>query len=145
MIIDHYALRVNSREYAVKHWEKLGFKRAQDFVIHLPEGNAQSTALLGGDFDVFISSGKGLKSWLNKHGEGIHHVAYKTTNIEAAVKRWEKAGIQFQTPILICPCATPMKQIFTVEKFGVCQELIERNGHPGFCLENVKRLMSGRA
>jgi 4-hydroxyphenylpyruvate dioxygenase-like putative hemolysin len=145
MRIDHYALRVKSRAYAVKHWQKLGFKRLQDFTIQLPTGIARSTALAGGDFDVFISSGKGLKEWVDKYGDSIHHVAYTTVNIEETVRRWKKAGIQFQTEIIVCPCAKPMKQVFTVEKFGVCHELIERNGHPGFCKHNVHRLMRGKA
>lgn len=143
MKIDHYALRVTDRKKAMQHFEGLGFTYSQEFLIHLPQGIAQSVAMKGKDFDVFISDGEGLSSWVMSHGSGIHHVAYEA-DVDTKVKEWEAKGIEFQTGVLVCPCDKPMKQVFTVEKYGVCHELIERNGHPGFCLENVKRLMRGK-
>lgn len=143
MKIDHYALRVADRERAAKYFETLGLTRSQDFVIELPTGIAESIAMVGPDFDVFISDGKGLNYWVRQYGSRLHHIAYET-DVEKTVEEWRGNGVKFQTEIITCPCDKPMKQIFTVEKYGMCQELIERNGHPGFCLENVIRLMRGK-
>jgi 4-hydroxyphenylpyruvate dioxygenase-like putative hemolysin len=143
MKIDHYALRVHDRKDASNYFRALGFKRTQEFMLFLPNGLAESIAMEGPDFDVFISDGPGLGQWLHDYGPGIHHIAYAVDSVEDTVLHWLTMGIKFQTEVLTCPCDEPMKQIFTTEKFGVCHELIERNGHPGFCLENVRRLMEG--
>lgn len=62
------------------------------------------------------------------------------------MKQWKAEGVKFdRDEPLKCGCDTPLVQIFTEEDptTGLVYELIERNGHPGFCPDNVKRLMDG--
>lgn len=144
MILDHMALRVASREAASKILLGAGYRIAQEFEI--PEIGARSYALVGGGTDIFISEGDPgsiIDLWVKERGNGLHHIAHSVQNIYGAYEKWVDLGITFQTRILECPCDEPLRQVFTEEQSGLVHELIERNGHPGFCLENVRRLMSG--
>ncbi len=139
-MLDHIALRVKDREATADYFKKLGFKVSERF--SLPEIQAESIAMVG-PHDLFISDGPGLEKWITDHGEGVHHIALSVKNIYDAQAQWMRVDIDFQSAILECPCKTPLRQVFTVEQHGLVYELIERNEHPGFCLENIKRLMGG--
>lgn len=150
---DHYALRVLDREAAVASLALAGYTIADEFDLVLEDGStARSYALRHPtNTEVFVTSGpEGSKihQWVtNRGGRGaIHHVAYAVDDVLKTMREWQSRGMEFdrETP-LECSCATPLVQVFTKEDpaTGLVYELIARNGHPGFCRENVTRLMSG--
>jgi len=149
--LDHLALRVPDREAAVTKLTDAGYTIVDSFDIVLADGStAQSYALTHPCLpDMFVSSGPPgslISNWVEgKGGKGaVHHLAYVVDDVFAAVDEWGLVGIKFQTPEpIICSCPSPLVQIFTEEDptTGLVYELITRNGHPGFCKENVRRLM----
>ena len=78
-----------------------------------------------------------------RSGGGVHHFAYKVTDIDKAYKEWKENGVEFLSDDIIdCP-EDNLKQIFTKpldELGGVIIELIQR-GHKGICQHSVKQLM----
>lgn len=151
--LDHYALRVVDRDAALNSLLQAGYSVSDDFELVLEDGSrAQSYALTHPtNPEVFVSSGppgSKIDRWVKARGGrgAVHHVAYAVEDVEATMKAWSEGGVQFdrETP-LVCPCDKPLVQVFTKEDpaTGLVYELITRNGHPGFCKENVRRLMSG--
>jgi 4-hydroxyphenylpyruvate dioxygenase-like putative hemolysin len=152
--MDHLALRVPDRDVAVAKAVESGYEVVDTFEISLKDGStAQSKALHHPSLpDMFVTSGPPgslIAEWVEDHGGAdgaIHHLAYEVPDVAATMSEWAAEGVKFQTPEPItCSCATPLVQIFTEEDpaTGLVYELITRNGHPGFCAENVRRLMQG--
>lgn len=151
--LDHYALRVLDREAAAKSYTRAGYFVVDEFPLVLEDGTtAQSYALAHEtNPEVFISSGpedSKIWCWVQKRGGrgALHHVAYAVDDVRATMTEWQEKGVVFdREEPLVCSCPNPLVQVFTVEDpaTGLVTELIERNGHPGFCRENVRRLMSG--
>jgi len=148
---DHYALRVPDRDAALPALIRAGYEVTDSFDLVLDDGSkARSYALtrVGGP-DVFVSSGlEGSKIWNWVHNRGgngaIHHLAYHVDDVAAVMDDWKLIGVKFQTEEpLVCSCPAPLTQVFTEPDpaTGLIYELITRNGHPGFCAENVRRLM----
>ena len=75
---------------------------------------------------------------------GIHHIAYKVSDIDQVVNEWKKRDVEFLTDNIIdCP-DDKLRQIFTKPLDylgGIIIELIER-GSKGFCEKSVKDLMN---
>ena len=151
--LDHLALRVIDRDDAVKFLTLLGYKPVESFSLALADGSdAESYALRHNHGpDLFVSSGpEGSKMWKWVHNRGgigaVHHLAFHVDDVARTMKAWEALGVKFQSDDpLVCACARPLTQIFTEPdpSTGLIYELITRNGHPGFCKANVKRLMEG--
>lgn len=149
--LDHIALRVKDRDAALGVMELMGFKKETSFTIHLEDGSvAQSYALTHpSSVDLFLSSGEPdslIGNWVTERGGigAVHHLAFATDDVAGVMKDWSSRGFEFCTPEpIVCPCEVPLTQVFTKPdpSTGIIYELITRNGHPGFCEENVKRLM----
>ena len=150
--LDHIALRVLDRDVALPAFARLGYKVVESFPITLEDGStAQSYALeKPGHHVVFISSGppeSKIHRWVTERGGrgAVHHFAFVVESVAQTMEKWKEDGVVFTTdkPI-VCSCEVPLTQVFTEEDptTGLVYELIERNGHPGFCQENVAKLMS---
>ena len=150
--LDHVALRVADRDAALPSFTRIGYEVVTSFPIVLEDGStAQSYALeKPGQPGIFISSGppgSKIHRWVHDRGGrgAIHHHAYVVDSVADEMKRWKNKGVKFTTdePI-VCGCEIPLTQVFTEEDpaTGLVYELIERNGHPGFCPDNVAKLMS---
>lgn len=150
---DHYALRVLDRHEAVKSLTLAGYYVVDEFDLVLDDGStAKSFALRHPtNPEVFVSSGptgSKIHRWVMKRGGkgAVHHVAYAVDDVWEAMRKWQEEGVVFdRDEPLVCSCEEPLVQVFTKEDpaSGLVYELITRNGHPGFCRENVTRLMSG--
>jgi len=148
---DHYALRVLDREAALPSLTRIGYMVVDSFDLVLGDGStARSYALAKpGSPDVFVSSGPEgslIRNWVVARGGvgAVHHTAYHVDNVAEIMDEWKALGIKFMSEEpLVCSCPKPLTQVFTEEDpaTGLIFELITRNGHPGFCAENVKRLM----
>jgi len=149
--LDHYALRVPDRDEATALLTAWGYTIVDRFNIVLADGSTAQSYALTHPFnpDVFVSSGpKGSKiqRWVEKRGGkgAVHHLAYHVDDVAAVMDDWRLIGVKFQSEEpLVCSCPAPLTQVFTEEdpESGLIYELITRNGHPGFCAENVARLM----
>ena len=99
--------------------------------------------------EIFISDGSTgsvVGDWVEARGGvgGIHHIAYKVSDIDQVVNEWKKRDVEFLTDNIIdCP-DDKLRQIFTKPLDylgGIIIELIER-GSKGFCEKSVKDLMN---
>jgi catechol 2,3-dioxygenase-like lactoylglutathione lyase family enzyme len=151
LLLDHVALRVFDRDEALRFLTLLGYKPADSFDLVLEDGSRASCYALRHDTspEVFVSSGPEdsfIWRWVQKRGGvgAVHHLAYAVDDVAKTMHAWEFLGIEFQSSEpLVCDCETPLTQVFTKPNpaTGLIYELIARNGHPGFCETNVKRLM----
>lgn len=166
--LDHIAIRCSDRHKAGKFFiDAMGYKIQTEFDV--PEVGARCLVLEPSikidknlpftwplawagvmvDYhfppEVFISDSPDPESivgkWVAKRGNGLHHMAFQTDNIERTVAEWKEKGYaEFTTEeVLQCP---GLKQIFTTPSslFGFIVELIERTGQ-GFCQTNVGALI----
>jgi methylmalonyl-CoA/ethylmalonyl-CoA epimerase len=126
MKIDHIAIAVNNVEDAAKIYqaalgvdtvefetvESEGVKLA---IIHLENGRIELMQPMNDESPI--------KKFLDKKGQGLHHMALQTNNIDGEVERMEECGIQFLGKIR--PGSEGTKVIFIHPKSlsGVLAEL----------------------
>ena len=126
MKIDHIAIAVNNVEDAAKiYQDALGVKSVEFetvesegvklAIIHLDNGRIELMQPLNDESPI--------KKFLDKKGQGLHHMALQTDNIDGEVKRMEGCGIQFLGKIR--PGSEGTKVIFIHPKSlrGVLAEL----------------------
>ena len=126
MKIDHIAIAVNNVEDAAKIYqaalgvdtvefetvESEGVKLA---IIHLENGRIELMQPMNDESPI--------KKFLDKKGQGLHHMALQTNDIDGEVERMEECGIQFLGKIR--PGSEGTKVIFIHPKSlsGVLAEL----------------------
>jgi len=140
--LDHIAFRLPNKEKALSILSLFNFNKTDSFEIDFGEEKAECIVAENPNVpEIFMSDGQGIVGeWVKKNGPGIHHIAFKTSNIAEDVKLLTDRGIEFTSEILECD---DLKQIFTKpikELGGITIELIERTTK-GFCSGNVKKLM----
>jgi methylmalonyl-CoA epimerase len=95
--IDHIGIAVQSINEALKFFEDaLGMKSEN---VELEEGGRTKVAFLpvgGSDVELVEpqDTDSGLAKFLAKRGEGIHHIAFETDDIETALARLKEHGAQ---------------------------------------------------
>lgn len=141
MHVDHLALRVHDIEEAANFWSVFGYVIDQKFTLF--GGKVRSYALSGHGPDIFISEGRAdteVGDWIWHRGPNVHHIAIHVRDVRKFMALHPE--IEWD-PVFTCSCPRPLTQVFTKHKHhGVVIEILTRNGHPGFCKENVERLMS---
>ena len=159
MKLDHVAYRVKDRHKTALLIEgMLGYAFNTEFDVEFDDGSVAKCivmippvnpiVMVREGHEIFISDGDEksiVGKWVKERGSGgVHHMAYKVTEIQSIVNKWRDLNIDFLTEDVIdCP-DDDLKQIFTkpLEEFGgVIIELIER-GAKGFCQNSVKDLMN---
>lgn len=126
MKIDHIAIAVNNVEDAAKTYkdalgiDKVEFETVKSegvklAIIHLENGRIELMEPMNDQSPI--------KKFLEKKGQGLHHLALQTNNIEGEVERMEDCGIQFLGKIR--PGSEGTKVIFIHPKSltGVLAEL----------------------
>ncbi|QLD89146.1 VOC family protein [Natronomonas salina] len=126
--IDHIGAPVWDADAATAFYQRFG----KEVVIDedLPEYNIRAVFL---DFDgVYLEflepAGPGnVKTFLERHGPGYQHIAYRVDDIEAAVEYLRKDGVVFQSDEPM-PGAGDTRIIFVEERHtaGFQVELVER-------------------
>jgi 4-hydroxyphenylpyruvate dioxygenase-like putative hemolysin len=154
MILDHIAYRVTNRKKAAGFLAKtLKYTTNTEFEIVFDNKSTAECLVLEPNSsqnpEIFISDGTDnsvVGEWVQaQNGSGgIHHIAYRVSDIYAIVQEWKENGVQFLTEDVIdCP-EDNMKQIFSKPLDilgGLIIELIERQDK-GFCQNSVKDLMT---
>ncbi|MEM3089774.1 MAG: methylmalonyl-CoA epimerase [Candidatus Nitrosotenuis sp.] len=98
MKIDHIAIAVNNVEEAAKKYQQaLGIEKV---IFETVETEGVKLAILkleNGRIELMepTRDDSPIKKFLEKKGEGLHHMALATEDIEGEYKRMEGNGVQF--------------------------------------------------
>jgi len=126
MKIDHIAIAVTSvEESAKKYKEALGVDKVEYETVESEGVKLAIIHLENGRIELMepMNDESPIKKFLDKKGQGLHHMALQTDNIEGEVERMEGCGIQFLGKIR--PGSEGTKVIFIHPKSlsGVLAEL----------------------
>lgn len=130
MILDHIGIAVTNLEEAIKTYEKLlgtaCYKRetvaSQKVETAFFKTGTSKIELLGA-----ASPDSVIRKFVTKRGEGIHHIAFETRNLEAEITRLKKEGFKLLNEIPK-KGADNKRIVFMhpAEAHGVLVELFER-------------------
>jgi len=126
MKIDHIAIAVNDIEKSTKAYqEAFGI---DDVEFETVESEGVKVAILhleNGRIELMqpTNDSSPIKKFLEKKGQGLHHVALETENIEGEVERMEDCGIQFLGKIRPGSAGTKVTFIHPKSLYGVLAEL----------------------
>jgi methylmalonyl-CoA/ethylmalonyl-CoA epimerase len=126
MKIDHIAIAVNDVEKSAKiyqqalgvdnvEFETVESEGVKIAIIHLENARIE---LMQPTNDI-----SPIKKFLDKKGQGLHHMALETENIEGEVNRMEGCGIQFLGNIRPGSAGTKVTFIHPKSLHGVLTEL----------------------
>lgn len=99
--IDHIGLAVRSVEEARRFYEDiLGLNVTE--IVEMPERGVKAGMIDVGNvtLELLEPLGKGslVAKYIEKRGEGIHHIAYCVENIDIVMERMKNQGVEFVTP-----------------------------------------------
>ncbi|NIP62023.1 MAG: methylmalonyl-CoA epimerase [Nitrosopumilaceae archaeon] len=126
MKIDHIAIAVNDVEDSAKAYqEALGIDEV-DFETVESEGvKVAIIHLENGRIELMepTNDSSPIKKFLDKKGQGLHHMALETPDIESEVSRMERCGVQFLGKIRPGSAGTKVTFIHPKSLHGVLTEL----------------------
>lgn len=126
MKIDHVAIAVKDVESAAKQYqEALG---VDDIEFETVETEGVKVAILhleNGRVELMepTNPNSPIQKFLEKKGEGLHHLALETNDIEGEVTRMEGCGVQFLGKIRPGSAGTKVTFIHPKSLHGVLAEL----------------------
>ena len=126
MKIDHIAIAVNNVEAAAKQYQQaLG---VNEVIYETVESEGVKLAILrleNGRIELMqpTRDDSPIKKFLEKKGEGLHHMALATDDIEKEYERMEGCGIQFLGKIRAGSEGTKITFIHPKSLYGVLAEL----------------------
>ena len=126
MKIDHIAIAVNDVEESAKVYQQaLG---VDDIEFETVESEGVKVAILhleNGRIELMqpTNDSSPIKKFLEKKGQGLHHMALDTDNIEDDVERMDGCGIQFLGKIRPGSAGTKVTFIHPKSLHGVLAEL----------------------
>ncbi len=126
MKIDHVAIAVKDVESAAKQYrEALG---VEDVEFETVETEGVKVAILhleNGRVELMepTNPNSPIQKFLEKKGEGLHHLALETNDIEGEVTRMEGCGVQFLGKIRPGSAGTKVTFIHPKSLHGVLAEL----------------------
>ena len=126
MKIDHIAIAVNDVEESAKIYQQaLG---VDDVEFETVESEGVKIAILhleNARIELMqpTNDESPIKKFLDKKGQGLHHMALDTDNIEGDVERMEGCGIQFLGKIRPGSAGTKVTFIHPKSLHGVLAEL----------------------
>jgi len=126
MKIDHIAIAVNDVEESAKIYQQaLG---VDDIEFETVESEGVKIAILhleNARIELMqpTNDESPIKKFLDKKGQGLHHMALDTDNIEGEVERMEGCGIQFLGKIRPGSAGTKVTFIHPKSLHGVLAEL----------------------
>lgn len=132
MKIDHIAIAVNNIEEAVKHYKNA--LDAKEIIFETVESEGVKLAIIkleNGRIELMepTSDASPIKKFLEKKGEGLHHMALATDDIEKEYARMEGCGIQFFGKIKDGSEGTKITFIHPKSLHGVLAELCSHPKH----------------
>jgi methylmalonyl-CoA epimerase len=97
--IDHIGVAVKSLAAAKSIYEKLGVAVSPEEVVDAEQVRVVMVPLGGSRIELLepVSENSVIAKFINKRGEGLHHVSLRVPSLEAAVERLRKEGIRLVT------------------------------------------------
>ncbi len=132
MKIDHIAIAVNNVDAAAKQYQQaLG---VSEVIFETVESEGVKLAILkleNGRIELMepTRDDSPIRKFLDKKGEGLHHMALATDNIEQEFQRMEGCGIQFLGKIRDGSEGTKITFIHPKSLSGVLAELCSHPKH----------------
>ena len=126
MKIDHIAIAVNDVEAAMKKYqEALGIDDIEFETVETEGVKVGILHLSNGRIELMEPTNENspIKKFLEKKGEGLHHMALETDDIEGEVTRMEGCGVQFLGKIRPGSAGTKVTFIHPKSLNGVLAEL----------------------
>ena len=126
MKIDHIAIAVNDVEESAKVYQQaLGVDNVEFETIETEGVKVAIIHLENGRIELLqpTNDSSPIKKFLDKKGQGLHHLALETDNIEGEVERMEGCGIQFLGKIRPGSAGTKVTFIHPKSLYGVLTEL----------------------
>ena len=126
MKIDHIAIAVNDVEEAAKVYQQaLGVDSVEFETIETEGVKVAIIHLENGRIELMqpTNDTSPIKKFLEKKGQGLHHMALETDNIEGEVERMEGCGIQFLGKIRPGSAGTKVTFIHPKSLYSVLTEL----------------------
>ena len=126
MKIDHIAIAVNDVEESAKVYRQaLGVDSVEFETIESEGVKVAIIQLENGRVELMqpTNDSSPIKKFLDKKGQGLHHMALETDNIEGEVERMEGCGIQFLGKIRPGSAGTKVTFIHPKSLNGVLTEL----------------------
>ena len=126
MKIDHVAIAVNDVEESAKVYQQALGADSVEFETVETEGVKVAIIHLENcrvELMQPTNDESPIKKFLDKKGEGLHHMALETDNIEDEVERMEGCGIQFLGKIRPGSAGTRVTFIHPKSLHGVLAEL----------------------
>ncbi len=126
MKIDHIAIAVNDVEAAMKQYQEA--LDVKDVKFETVESEGVKVGILyleNGCIELMepTNDSSPIKKFLEKKGEGLHHMALETNNLEGEVTRMEGCGIQFLGKVRSGSAGTKVIFIHPKSLRGVLAEL----------------------
>lgn len=126
MKIDHVAIAVNDVEESAKIYQQaLGVDNVEFETVESEGVKVAIIHLENGRIELMqpTNDSSPIKKFLDKKGQGLHHLALETDNIEGEVTRMEGCGIQFLGQIRPGSAGTKVTFIHPKSLHGVLTEL----------------------
>ena len=126
MKIDHIAIAVNDVEESAKVYQQaLGVDNVEFETVESEGVKVAILHLENGRIELMqpTNDTSPIKKFLEKKGEGLHHMALETDNIDSEVERMEGCGIQFLGKVRQGSAGTKVTFIHPKSLHGVLAEL----------------------
>lgn len=126
MKIDHIAIAVDDVEESAKIYQQaLGADHVEFETVESEGVKIAIIELENGRIELMQATNDSspIKKFLDKKGQGLHHMALDTDNIEGEVERMEGCGIQFLGKIRPGSAGTKVTFIHPKSLNGVLTEL----------------------
>tara|TARA_B100000029_G_scaffold243117_1_gene240347 strand:+ start:134 stop:529 length:396 start_codon:yes stop_codon:yes gene_type:complete len=126
MKIDHIAIAVNDVEVSAKiYQEALGIDEIEFETVESEGVKVAIIPMENGRIELMqpTNDESPIKKFLDKKGQGLHHMALETDNIEGEVERMEGCGVQFLGKVRPGSAGTKVTFIHPKSLEGVLAEL----------------------
>ena len=126
MKIDHIAIAVNDvKESAKVYQQALGVDSVEFETVESEGVKIAIIELENGRIELMqpTNDSSPIKKFLDNKGQGLHHMALETANIEGEVERMEGCGIQFLGKVRPGSAGTKVTFIHPKSLNGVLTEL----------------------
>ena len=126
MKIDHIAIAVNDVETSAKIYQQvLGIDEIEFETVESEGVKVAILPMENGRIELMqpTNDESPIKKFLDKKGQGLHHMALETDNIEGEVERMEGCGVQFLGKVRPGSAGTKVTFIHPKSLDGVLAEL----------------------
>jgi len=126
MKIDHIAIAVNDVDASAKVYQKaLGIDEIEFETVETEGVKVAIIPMENGRIELMqpTTDDSPIKKFLDKKGQGLHHMALETDDIEGEVERMEGCGIQFLGKVRPGSAGTKVTFIHPKSLEGVLAEL----------------------